>query len=120
MLSHVLLSAIQELGPCFICENTSLVSIFNLSLVKELEACAIKFKDSLDSWFSDGIFQTSILLSIQVEIVLWIILLLNVLRHLLQVSSKISAISINNVGYEELNELLFTSGDFHLRNAFHL
>ena len=120
MLGQVLLSAVLVLGPCIIGENTSLESLLNFSGMNEFEGRTLELKNHLDTCFFDAVLEITILLSVQVEVVLGIVLLLDMLWHLVEVGLEISSIGVDDKSNEELNKLLLTRGDVHLFDGFHI
>ena len=97
--------AILEPSPGGFCENTSLIGLLNLFVMHELERSAFNAEYSLGAFTFDAILEVSKLLPVEVKVVLWIVLVLNVLRNLLKVCDHISWVCFHDVVDQELDEL---------------
>ena len=72
----------------------------------ELERSPIQLEDASNSCLLDAVLEISELLSEEIELVLWVIVRLDVLRHLGDIGDQVPWICVDDVPDKELNEFL--------------
>ena len=107
VLHKVLSPSVLEPSPSSLSEDSSLISLLDLGVVHELEGSSLDNEDSLCALAFHAIFEISKLFPVEVELVLWIVLVLDVLRNLLKVCDHVAWVSLHNIVDQELDESLF-------------
>ena len=106
VLREVLLATLLEPIPSGLSKDTSLIGLFNLCVMEEFESSSLDREHLLCAFLFDDIFNAAILFSMEIKIMLWIEVLLEMTGHLVKVCVKITRVRLHYKVDEELDELL--------------